>query len=70
MKDKARSFRFNPVTNVYLKEIAEKYHVSETKIIETLVLMIHSDVIPDPGRPWAQDYHYCKLDSFEWFLKN
>ena len=69
MKDKAKSFRFELSTNVYLKEVADKYNVSETKIIESLVLMIHADVVPDTTRPFKHD-NYVDVDSFEWFLKN
>lgn len=69
MKDNARSFRFNPCTNIYLKEISKKYNVPETKIIETLVTMIYADVIPDEGRPFKHD-PYIDIESFEWFLKN
>lgn len=65
MNKEMKSFRFTASSCMELEELSKKFKVSQSKIIESLVLMAYSDVFPRKNHE-----NYMNIDDLEWFLKN
>lgn len=65
MNKEMKSFRLSVATSMYLEEISKKYNCSQSKVIESIVLMAYSDVFPRKNHQ-----NYMNVDDLEWFLKN